>query len=298
MNTGCRHWFGALLIIVMSGAPQAQAAMLTFGGTFSPTGSENVTNAKVEATFSNPFDGSTYANGELFTLTLKYLSATVKTNGHFDNGAVLTGFIWEMPTNADTSIRKLGIGNIGGTNTTSGASVGAGSQLVDSSGNPVSGTDISKNWAFSQPPQTPTGVGAAGGSYPTVFDFGNNDLIVERTPPVDPPLGGTDFGLVAPGYATTYLGGSEKAWVQSKTSAPTSVVFTFKVLDGTLSLTDIKTPKILFGSGLESFSAFLVPEDSGQVVPEPGSIAAMLSLVSFGFGAFVVRRRRAKKLAA
>lgn len=33
-------------------------------------------------------------------------------------------------------------------------------------------------------------------------------------------------------------------------------------------------------------------------VPEPGSIAAMLSLMGFGAGAMVVRRRRAKKLAA
>lgn len=34
------------------------------------------------------------------------------------------------------------------------------------------------------------------------------------------------------------------------------------------------------------------------VVPEPGSILAMLSLVSFGAGAVVLRRRRAKQLAA
>lgn len=44
-----------------------------------------------------------------------------------------------------------------------------------------------------------------------------------------------------------------------------------------------------------SYGVFLV---RGVTVPEPGSIVAMLSLVSFGAGAVVIRRRRAKKLAA
>lgn len=74
----------------------------------------------------------------------------------------------------------------------------------------------------------------------------------------------------------------------------TSTFETF-VLPGTFTnLVSVLFEHIGGTQGIQNIDNIVV----NTVVPEPGSIAAMLSLVGFGAGAMVIRRRRAKKLAA
>lgn len=239
-------------------AAPAQAAGVYYNGINLAPGGANSVN--VQAYFSAVSDN-------LFTLTLRYFSGN-----NVGNAAVLTGFVWDMPGSVSLAI---------GPPETAGVVTGAGTYLIKTTDQSLQGgpgTNLNIYWAYSQPPSDPTGVASAGGSL-----FGTPDIIGTDPEGTYPPLDGTDYGLVP--YGTLFggglTGGKDKTLIQSQVSGtPTSIVFSFQVVDGPFDpSTDITNGRFLFGSDLSVHPGTRVPE-TPPIVPAPTGWMALVSLAT------------------
>lgn len=284
MKTSWRHWFGVLAIVAVSAAPQAEAAGIYFEGKytadvldgFPPPPNGNIDSVKVGALFQT-------VSSTQIQLTLSYINADIQSGKKFDNPAVLTGFIWAIENEILTFESTQVV--LGSTTYLR--------HTADNSDFRDPGEDVSEFWGYLEAPPD-SGVGAVGANTFTAIVGGSQS-----------DLDGVDYGIVPDNvpFEGGGLGASDKILAKGDTGTDSSVIFTFTVADGTaddaiLAITgqNIENMRFLFGSNATQFAAtsrIIIPSNIGEV-PEPGSIAAMLSLASIGVGAFVVRRRRAK----
>lgn len=285
-----------LAILIIGGASDARAAGIFYQGEYDLRSFANAYDAKVTA-FISDSNANVLLNDNEFTLTLQYVSASLESGG-CDNGAVLTGFRWELGNGMALAV---------GPPQTDGVITGPHSNLVSTGkdgvprGTILSGpgpANVSQYWGY-----VSNAVGAAGGGV-----FGKKTTISD----IDGKMGGVDYGLVPVGaiaLGNGGLGSGDRVLIEadgtkdgSNVTIPTSIIFTFEVTSGhTVAevIGSISNAQFLFGSDLHARpggTPVIIPD--AEVVPEPGSIAALLSLVTFGAGACVVRRRRAKNLAA